>query len=492
MKLPVIHGDNILTDDFPEGTVVLTAPPPLPPLKDPRTVVREALENPLSEQPLSEALRECRRIVVAFDDPVLPIPLPAEDPRRIIVGEVLSMAEEAGVGVKLLCANGTHRKWSRRELAAVVGEHAGRAVCHDAEDEENLIELGSVDGMPVTVNREIVESDILVYVNVTFTPMNGGWKSVAVGLGSYESISCHHNPDVFGWNIMDPESSKMHRILWRMGEVIEKNVRVFQVETVVTNELQPSLSLANKKSLRVPLTLKAFSIFPRKMRDVIRSRIRASYRMAYVGAGSVNDVHVETLKSLRRQLELKVDRQFDVVVIGVPNMSPYASFSTQNPVLTANLALGYAYGFLSVGEPILKKNGVLIFCNPMDEVFHEKHHPSYVEFYKTLEETRDPWELREKYERKFAKNERYVKQYRYGYAYHGAHPFFVWYAIRPALERALTVINVAPSNPKVPERMGFEWARSLSEALSKAYSYVGRSASVAYPAMPPVFCTRTG
>jgi len=334
------------------------------------------------------------------------------------------------------------------------------------------------------------ESDLLVYVNVTFTPMNGGWKSVMVGLASYESISCHHNPEVFGWNIMEPEKSEMHRILWRMGGVVEKNLRVFQVETVVANVLQPSLSIVSGSRLRSPLTLKAFSLLPGGLRNWARGRVRAAYRMAYVKAGSVEGVHGETLKTLRRQLELEVRERFDVVVLGVPNMSPYSAFSIQNPILSANLALGYAYGFLSVGKPLLRKSGVVVFFSPMDEVFHEGHHPSYLEFYKLLGETRDPWELRERYERRFAEDERYVKLYRYAYAYHGAHPFFVWYAIRPALEQASAVINVSPVNPGVPEKLGFEWARSLDEALEKAYGYVGRDASIAYPAMPPIFCTR--
>ncbi|MDH5816072.1 MAG: hypothetical protein QE164_04780 [Candidatus Nezhaarchaeota archaeon] len=64
--------------------------------------------------------------------------------------------------------------------------------------------------------------------------------------------------------------------------------------------------------------------------------------------------------------------------------------------------------------------------------------------------------------------------------------------MRPALEQCSAIINVAPSNPRVPEKMGFESARSLSEALEKAYKYVGRDASVAYPVMPPIFCARVG
>lgn len=490
MKVPVFYGDKVLLEDFPQKTRVLTSPSPLKPLIDPIKAVREALDNPLNEQPLTEALRECKKITIAFDDPVLPIPLPREDSRKIIIREVLKMAREFNVRVKLFCANGLHRKWSKKELSAIIGEHATNAICHDGEDKENLKDLGSVNGMPVVINKEAAESDLLVYANVTFTPMNGGWKSVVVGLGSYESISCHHSSETRVWGIMEPEKSKMHEIIWKMGKVVEENVRVFQVETIVTNELQKSLSLLGKKGLQVPIALKTFSMFPRKLREIVRNRVRATYKLAHVVAGKVEDVHVETLKKLRSQIELKLKEQFEIVVIGIPNMSPYATFSIQNPILSANLALGYGYSFLNVGKPLLKKNGVFIFFSPMEEVFHEGHHPSYVEFYKLLKETRDPWELREKYEKKFAQNEMYVRKYRHGYAYHGAHPFFLWYAMGPALEQASAVINVAPLNPEVPNRFGFDWAKNLGEAINKAYSYVGKDASIVYPAMPPIFCTR--
>ncbi|MHA1606792.1 MAG: lactate racemase domain-containing protein [Candidatus Freyarchaeota archaeon] len=143
----------MVTVNFPEDTTVLTHPPPLTPLRNPKLAVCDALENPVGEQPLSEILEDCRKITVAFDDPALPIPLPREDPRKIVVDEVLRVAEAAVVAVKLVCANGTHRKWSSGELSSIIGGHAKRAACHDAEDNENLKELGSVNGMPVTVNR---------------------------------------------------------------------------------------------------------------------------------------------------------------------------------------------------------------------------------------------------------------------------------------------------------------------------------------------------
>ena len=48
-------------------------------------------------------------------------------------------------------------------------------------------------------------------------------------------------------------------------------------------------------------------------------------------------------------------------------------------------------------------------------------------FSSLLPESRDAFFLREKYEREFATNPAYVEMYRRGNAYHGAHPFFMWY-----------------------------------------------------------------
>ena len=39
------------------------------------------------------------------------------------------------------------------------------------------------------INRAAAQCDLLIYVNINWTQMNGGWKSVSVGLGTYRTIS---------------------------------------------------------------------------------------------------------------------------------------------------------------------------------------------------------------------------------------------------------------------------------------------------------------
>ena len=79
-------------------------------------------------------------------------------------------------------------------------------------------------------------------------------------------------------------------------------------------------------------------------------------------------------------------------------------------------------------KPVVKKGGVLILTHPCYDEFDPNFHPSYIEFFhRLLPETKDSFELREKYELEFAHDPNYIQMYRRGNAYHGAHPFFMWY-----------------------------------------------------------------
>ena len=50
-------------------------------------------------------------------------------------------------------------------------------------------EVGTTEeGEVVELNRKAVESDLVIYVNLNFVPMDGGHKSVAVGLCGYRSL----------------------------------------------------------------------------------------------------------------------------------------------------------------------------------------------------------------------------------------------------------------------------------------------------------------
>jgi nickel-dependent lactate racemase len=243
----IFYGDDILIGSFPEQTRFLYANPPLRPLADPSAAVRHALDNPVGARPLSGQVKSTDLVVIAFDDPCVPVPLPLNDPRGLVIREILAVLHGKGVkDIRLLCANGLHRKFSHAELSSLLGRDIIRQVgknrvsCHDGTDRDNLVQLGlTSQGATVEINRLAVECDLLIYVNVNFTTMNGGWKSLLVGLGSWESIRHHHNPAIWSGteSLLDYSSSPMHAMLREMGLLTRRKVNLFQVECVINNRM---------------------------------------------------------------------------------------------------------------------------------------------------------------------------------------------------------------------------------------------------------------
>jgi len=62
---------------------------------------------------------------------------------------------------------------------------------------------------------------------------------------------------------------------------------------------------------------------------------------------------------------------------------------------------------------------------------HPVHHPSYIDFFEqVLSETTDPVEIEQRFEKDFAEDDGNRHLYRTSYAYHGVHPFYMWYWAR--------------------------------------------------------------
>ena len=68
--------------------------------------------------------------------------------------------------------------------------------------------------------------------------------------------------------------------------------------------------------------------------------------------------------------------------------------------------------------------------------------------------------------------------YRRGNAYHGAHPFFMWYWGENGRQHVGKVIVAGAENAHVPAMLGWERADNLTEAIAMARSYMGSSAEI--------------
>ena len=160
------------------------------------------------------------------------------------------------------------------------------------------------------------------------------------------------------------------------------------------------------------------------------------------------------------------------MIFGLPHIGPYNVNSIMNPLLVMCMSLGYFFNFY-IGKPLVRPGGVVIVSHPTPWAFHPVHHPSYIDFFEeVLSATTDPLQIEKVYEERFATDEWYRHLYRTSYAYHGVHPFYMWYWGAHALEHAGSTIIVG-GNRKAVRRMGFKPATTLADALEMAEDQVG-------------------
>lgn len=452
MREKIIYWDGFLEVDLPERTKIydISFLPRLPALEQLQEKVVDELSSPTGFESIEKLLRPQSKVTIAFDDPCIPA---GDTPgfREIWIKTILREVTKAGISkrdIKLVCATGLHRKWTRREIASTIGsdlveEFGHRLFCHDAEDGDNLVYIGETDsGCEVEVNRLVMESDLLIYVNFMSNIFNGGWKSISVGLSTYRTIRHHHGPEQmrFSGNLIE-RMSEFHNILREVGEKIEETLgkKIFKLETVLNDKCEVS------------------GVF----------------------AGTIDSARQRSLNTqLDRVIaEFEGTQPSDVLIYGLPRWMPYATFAETNPILNV-IGMGLFYLAMLI-EFLLKKDGVLIMVSPCPNVWDEIHHPSYLEAWnRVLGKTKDPYEIHELFEEDFAHRPDYIYKYRFCYAYHPVHPLFLLYSIAP--EHPRKVIVAGANNPWVIQYMGFEPARTVQEAIEKAEEVVGKDCSISY------------
>jgi hypothetical protein len=502
------HGEGFRRVSLPEGSRVLYPPEPLEPLEDVDAAIDHALENPLGDsKPLSALLFPGMRLTIAFDDVSLPLPpMEAPDIRGRVIEAVLERAAAAGVDdVVLISAIALHRRMTDAELAHALGPRVYRSfsphgllVQHDAEDPHGIVHLGKTEkGEDVEINRRAAESDLIVYVNINLVAMDGGHKSVATGLASYNSLRHHHNVHTMrhSRSFMDQHHSELHSSNWRMGRFIAaQGIKIFQIETTLnTNTFPKPFKFLEKREWEwTPqdrgsfiAVSKALELAPEKAKRSIFHSVRAPYGVTSVQAGEVEAVHESTTANVLRQQLVEVEGQCDVLTMGLPYISPYNVDSIMNPILVACLGLGYMFN-MYLEKPLVRQGGVVIMSHPTPWAFHPVHHPSYIDFFEeVLADTTDPAEIEARYEERYARDPWYIHLYRTSHAYHGVHPFYMWYWCAHALEHVSKVIVVGGDRAAV-RRMGFTPASSFTDALEMAEDAVGRDPSILHMRVPPL------
>jgi len=484
----LFSGDQLVEVDLPVGTRVIYPKPPMAPLKDVDAAIRYAVDHPCRSAPLHSKLRPGMKVTIAIDDISLPLPpMKRPDVRERVLNIVLGQLADYGVeDIHLIVATCLHRPMSAKEIRRMVGDrtfdrfYPDRLYNHDAEKPGGLTYLGTTKhGEVVEINTRAATSDLVIYVNLNFVPMDGGHKSVAVGLCGVKSLKPHHNPEAIrkSHSYMDPAKSELNTRVVRMGKLVNAKLDVFTIETTINNRMfdtpleflaknEDELSPREEVALRA--LVKTLQVLPQPARQEIFTRVPAPYGVTGVFAGETEAVHEETLRVCYRQYLVPVEGQADILVSGVPYISPYNVGAYLNPLLVSTLVQGYIFN-LYRGMPLVKKGGTMIVFHPCTDKFDRDQHLSYVEFFhKILAKERDAEVLHREHEDTFAKNPALIQQYRTGLAYHPAHPFFMWYWGENGRQHVGRVIVVGADNEYVPKILGYETAPTFADALRMA------------------------
>ncbi len=495
----VPDGAAVRLERFPLGSSVIYPPDPGQPLADLPGSIVAALDAPLDAPPLADQLRPGMRLTITFDDITTPQPpMRRPDVRGRIIEAVLTKAAAAGVDdVELICATGLHRRCTPVELQRMLGERVfrsffadGRLTNHDAEDADRLVTVGETDGLDVRVNRRFAESDLVVAVQLLSGARDGGLGALARGLGSLATIDAQSG---LAAQVAAREGASVDApVAVRVAELVGSATAIFTVEAVLTNDaFTAGLDFLGKREwdqnlldqAAVQLLRGGLRAVPASLRRRAAHVAQSSSGVTTVVAGAPAAVDQRCRTALAEQQTVSVDGQADVVITGVGGISPYSVNSVLNPVLAAWSGFSQVVG-AATGTPLLRPGGAVIMYHPVPVEFSTLHHPSYVDFFaEVLPVATDPVLVQE-FEARFAEDPWYRHLYQSSYAFHGIHPFHLWYKIAAAAQQCGDVIWVG-GNREAVTRMGFRAASTLADALEIVSSTVGREPRISVLHSPP-------
>ena len=205
-EITLAYGRTGLTVSVPDDARVVV-PRDLPGLPDQAQAVTAALGSPVEGPSLAERYAEASRtaarrgtrprVAVVFPDVTRPMP------NRTVLPPLLAELDALGVRpgeIELLCATGSHRAATHDELVELVGGDVVARYAihqHDAEDDDH-VEVGRVDGVPVHIDRRYVDADVRILTGFVephfFAGFSGGPKGACPGLAALDTILEAHSP----------------------------------------------------------------------------------------------------------------------------------------------------------------------------------------------------------------------------------------------------------------------------------------------------------
>jgi hypothetical protein len=478
--------------DAPPGTAILRPPPPGAPLEDVGAAVRDALRFPLAGEPLDALVPRGGRATVVVEPPALPIPGSSHDPRRLALSTAVGELVRLGIPTSrqtLLVTAGLARRPDRHELDLVVTPELARRFdgaveVHDAEAPE-LVEHGSDDEPPARLNRALVDSDVVVVVTAAETVLHGGPATLLAsadagsmrGAGAQSLLETAHSS---GWEAAVALERRLARRVPLLGVSLAlHNPRLGGALHGYPYEDEALDRVARSRTRRL------FGLLPPSVRTRILRSLPLDLPPLAAFAGPPSVAHAEALLRTIEARATTLDEPLDIVVIGVPSVTPTLPRERPNPLLAATVGLGLALRLWRDAFPV-RDGGTAVLVHGFDRRFEHPTQAPYRAFFAAVRGGADPAAIAAA-EQSAASDERAIAAYRRGRTCHPLQPFADWDACRPARDRLGTILAARCRDASAARQLGLIPTHGLRAALDMALGQAGGDARVGVLVSPPYF-----
>jgi nickel-dependent lactate racemase len=309
------YGKAFLEFDLPprmRGTLAVSRS--AEPLADVEEAIVASLAHPIHSSPIRDMARPGDRVCIVFTD------ITRASPDWLLVPPVLRELQEAGVrdeDITLLCGIGMHRSSTHGEKVAKLGQavvERYRVIDHEPQNPAALVDLGTVNGIPLSVHKAAYDADLLIATGIVephqYAGYSGGAKTVAVGAAGEALIAYSHGPRFMD----DPRA--------RLG-VTEGN---------------PFYEAIVEAALRAGL------------RFIVNVVLDEEKRVVHVMAGEPTTTHRRLVDRARALYEVAIPQQYDVAIGG-------AGYPKDANLYQASRAASYLF---FAPTPVVRPGGYLI------------------------------------------------------------------------------------------------------------------------------------
>jgi hypothetical protein len=455
--------------DVPEDGLLLRPPPPREPIDDVGAAVREALRFPLAGRPLEQLAAGARTATLVVEPPALPLPSSSSaDPRHDAIVATADELERLGISrVTILVAGGLNRRTAPNEIGLLVSPEfrrrfRGSVIVHDAEADD-LVELGAVGNTRLTVNRALVETDLVVTVTAAETVLNGGPAALLRASGP-EALRA-----AGAASLLETSASQGWQLAVEIERLLAERLPVTGISLSLNLPLVPGgypyAEQAFERVVRSRLRL-GLALVPAALRVRMIERVPRELTVAAVFGGTPSAAHTEALVRATAAKRVQLAEPLDAIVIGTPPTTAFLPRERPNPVSAAYLGLGLALRLWRDAFPV-RPDGTVILLHDFARHFQAPTQAPYRTLFADARTARDREAMRDA-ERAAIADERMLADYRAGHAVHPLYPFLEWSACDATANRVGAVLIAGCRDASAARQLGFVPVHALGAALAMA------------------------